>query len=145
MNKMTNIIISLSEPVGILKESFREQTALMIHHRHNNVPLMTGALNYDCVPYLRTLLLEIFEMGHDPIMVEFPPSTQILMKDGLPRDTARQVAHQVFQATIDSLSLMVPNLTFGCLNGYAVDMCGEFDAMVTPPFGYPTDEEELED
>jgi hypothetical protein len=144
MNKMTNIIISLSEPVGLLKESFRDYTALMIHHRHNNVPLMTGALNYDCVPYLRMLLLEIFEMGQNPVLVEYPPSTQMLIRDGLPKEFAKTVAHQVFQITIDALSLIVPNLTFSNLTGYSVDMCGEYDAMVMLPFGYDKDKVELE-
>lgn len=142
--KMLHILVSLADSVGLLKESFREQTALMIQNRHQNVPLMTGALNYNCNPYLTMLLGEIFNMGPDSGYTEISPSTKMLVAHGLPKDTAVALAHQVFQTTVDALSMMIPNLNFGNSNGYQVDMCGEFDAMVCPPVIHPEVEEELE-
>lgn len=142
LTPMTNYIVSLAYPVQLLKEVFREELTMMIQRNHRQVSLMTGSLNYNAVPYMRQLLIEIFNQGPDPDMSQVAESTKLLAKDGLSQETAFTTAHQAFQATVDALSCMIPGLTFGNLQNYGVDMISEFDAMVTPPWGHQLENKE---
>lgn len=140
---MVTYMVSFAGVVGLLKETYREQTAVMIANRHPHVPLMTEALNYNCVPYLTQLLEEIFTQGPDSHEDDnVPLSTRRLIADGLPKEIALPVAHQAYLLVIDALSLMVPNLSFGYLDRHQFGMCGEYDAMITPPFGHMLDPKE---
>ena len=127
-----SILLSFTEAVFLLKQAFQEQVARMIAMRSNDTGLMKSALDYNCVPYLDTLLKEIFAQGHDLAMSTISQSTIILIKDGMDQSYAENTAAQVYRSIIDTLAGVIPNMSFGNLQEWSCQMCGEYDAMLLP-------------
>lgn len=125
------MLISLSEPISILKDSFRERTIEILIKQKNTPASLNDKLNYDCTPYMSSLLNEIFDndtnMGSDRIL----PSTKILVKDGMALEEARLLSLKVFTLTLDTIASIVPDLSFNDKSVYQVDMCDERDVMIS--------------
>lgn len=134
MRQEPQVIISLVEAVSLIKDAFREQTALMILNHSNKIHRLQNTLDYNCCPYFELLLKEMFENTEKTLPYgELAPSTALLIQDGLDKETAKLLSNRVFQTTVDALSGMMPNLNFGDADGYGYGMCGEYDVMVMPP------------
>jgi len=132
-NKLT-IVISLMEPVGLIKQRFREYISLSISY---NKPLTNAGImyNYDCGEYIPMLLEEIFnQTAFHETDNNLSPSTRLLVRDGLDETYARKVASDVFNAVVDAISTFVPNARFTVSNGYRYTFCNDCDLMVSPPY-----------
>lgn len=133
-----HVLISLMQPVTLLRNSFREYALSMIINRQCDKRHLENPLNYNCVPYMTALIKEIFS-NHTTIG-EIAPSTQLLIKDGMDWQSAAKLANQILTHTTDAISGYFPHLVFGGENpGYMFDFCGEFDLMV----GIASKEEEV--
>jgi hypothetical protein len=126
------VLLSFTEAVYLLKQAFREQVARMIARKDNYTSMMTSALNYNCVPYIDMLLSEIFNQGHDPDLSSVAPSTIQLIKDGMEQQYAQIVATEIYRSIVEVLAGNIPNMTFGNLQDWTCQMCGEYDAMLLP-------------
>lgn len=137
MAKPKTFIISLAEPVALIKDSFREQLAYMLLNRDPEATKVACGVNYNCVPYLTQLLNEIFAAkGNPEVFGQLSPSTRILIQDGLHRETAIQVALLAFDVVVRAITSIFPNLHFGDTDSFQYDLCGEASLYMTPPLGY---------
>lgn len=134
MNQPVTVMISLAEAVGVLKQTFRDYTSMLIQARNTRVADLKGVLDYNCVPYLSQLLEEIFADQGVPEMVGgVSASTDILIRDGLERKIATAVAMQVFRSVIGEISAMLPEMRFGANHGCCFAMCSDYDMCITLP------------
>jgi len=135
-----SVLVSLSESVNIIREVFREFTAEQIKYGkiEGTSLLRSNPLDYNAGPYIVQLIKEIFNVDkeYEYDSQSILPSTQILMLDGLDRKTAENVALLVFKSTTDMLSTMIPGIKFGDLEGYQIDFCGPYDALISFPIDH---------
>ena len=142
MQRPTSVLISLAEPCMLLKTAFREYTAKLIHTNNPKVVLFQKALDYDFVPYMEQLLKETFGEAGCGVGAELP-STQLLQRDGLDRQTAEYLANQVFRATLSAVCSILPDIPMGGKSGYQLNIVEPMDLFVTLP--QPVEVEEYEE
>jgi hypothetical protein len=128
------VIISLSEATGMVKNAFRDYTAMLINQKSPRLSLMKDSLDYDCTGYMSQLLTEIFaDTGIPEVVGGTSASTKMLMDAGLERRFAAPLALQVYRVILNELINFFPDLILGRECGYSFDMCSEYDVFVTPP------------
>ncbi len=131
MNDGRGILISLVEPVGLLKAVFREFVHEAIVHNQCNDPALGALLNYNAAPYMQLLITEMFREPVVTINSSLPKSTMLLITTGLTSRIAEHIAHQVFKSTVDAIAIIVPDLTFHNADEYQIDLCGDVcDIMI---------------
>jgi hypothetical protein len=131
---MSNLskIISLQEPVGLIKETFREEVLLRV--KRGGLAAMgddrvSELVAFNCVPYMQLLLKEMFSKARPP--ADFvDASTQLLINAGLAKDVATSLSCSVFSYTVDCIAPHFPNLTFETSDDYLIDFCGECDVVI---------------
>lgn len=134
MRKPFSLLLSLSEPVQLIKERFREKALETILARRCAESTLKNPLNYDCVLYLSEVLKETFESENNKTL-----SLRRLVSDGLDKQSALQLSNDVFKCITDVLASAIPTLTFSNEEGYDFTIVGEAsecDLMVTLPIDY---------
>jgi len=134
MENNDSILISLMEPVGILKQRFKEFAIFNLEH-NRLVSNQSNMLDYDGCEFISLMIHEIFNQQNDTEGLGYlPPSTLLLMRHGLPKDIANKTASEVFNAIVDAITTFVPNAFFNSDNEYRYTLCNECDLFVSPPY-----------
>jgi hypothetical protein len=135
-----SIIVSIAEPVNLVKQVFREYTAKMISQTNNFVN--KDVLDYNTVPFITAMLNDIFA---DVKINEIPLSTQMLINDGLEKQLAIQVALSVYKSIVSSISEYATDIDFTS-DGYRCTICGDYDVHIAPAYldNFNTDASEYE-
>lgn len=129
-----SVLISLEDPVGLLRESFREYTVESLKRRYGPAAILPSPPIYNCIPYMTMLIDEIVgDAGNPELFGQISPSTALLINDGLDKKTASKLTLDLFKLTTDAISSMIPDATFDNSAGYQFDFCGEDNLMVGLP------------
>lgn len=139
MNTNSSLLISLSEPVNMVKQGFAEYIELVSKTNSYKLSLLNNGLNYNYVPFIEAILRDIFDdhtLINDSVGYKAgtpPPSTILLINDGLEEKYAIRLAYNVFQSIVDIIVTFVPDVNFNS-DGYRFGFCGEFDLHVSKPY-----------
>jgi hypothetical protein len=105
------ILISIADPVGMVKHAF----------------VMNGHYEYDTRDFFASLLNDMF----NGVTTEVPLSTNVLVKEGMEEDEAKELAYQVFIAVVATISSFIPDANFD-EDRYRYQLHGEYDIYVSP-------------
>jgi len=143
MIKPKQVLLSLAEPVGVLKQTISEYAQYIANtnngRANGQLSLLqsNNALNYNAGEYMSLLVHEIVNSA---VMIDsnkrFRPSTKLLIQQGLDSDTAVELSLNIFKLTIDAIAAHIPELTFDNLEGYSMDFCNLRDVVITFPVDY---------
>ena len=135
--KYTSLLVSLSDPINMLKNGFREyiESSIIknIDRRFIDKFPIEHYRNYNHIPFIIKLIEDMFN-GYTPDPdLDISPSTQILINDGMDEYTAKYLALNVFKSVIGIISAFVPDINFA-EDGYRFDFCGEYDILIASPY-----------
>ena len=134
MDRPASVIISLSEATGLVKNTFRDYTAMLLSKNSPRLSFMKNSLDFDCTEYLSQMLTEMFaDRGIPEVVGGTSASTQLLISAGLERRFAAPLTLQVYRVILSVLTNFFPDLVLGENCGYSFDMCSEYDVFITPP------------
>ena len=132
--KREHVILSLSEPMGLLKDRLTQYyTYLITNGAHPNK--VSKIIEFNELDFIIPLIHEIFNgiqfhEQFDPIT----PSTTILMSLGIDRNNATEISRQVFTLIVDIISANVPNACFNPEEEYRYTVCNEGDLYVSDAY-----------
>ena len=132
-----NVLLSLLDPATTVRKTFSEYAQ---HAASNNYPISTidvlqkhRALSYCPTEYLNLLIKEIAECPIANDTAVLPGSTKLLMDHGLEMKFAVELAEDVFQQVITTMSLYLPTVSFGDMESYRIGLCNESDLFIALP------------
>jgi hypothetical protein len=124
-----SIIVSIVEPVQLVKDSFYNYISMLIYKQDSRVKTLN--LDYNHVPFFNALLNDIFD---DSTRIgDTPPSTAILVDDGMEYEYAIELALKAFRMLLDIITTYVPDIDFSS-DGYGITMCGEYDLFISSTY-----------
>ena len=137
MNNRQSLLISLSEPINILKNGFSDYVEMIIfdkniQYQHKPIPAH-NVKNYNCIPFFMDLLADIFGGYKFDDVDGLPLSTKVLVDDGMDVEYARTLALKVFKSTIATISNFIPDVDFN-EDGYRYSLYNEYDLLIEPPY-----------
>jgi hypothetical protein len=139
MNYKQSLLISISEPIGLLQQGFSEYVIMLLQRGSHRSTRLGNGLDYNYYPFMTQLLSDLFD-DHTVIYSNdrytndsVPASTKILIADGMEEECAIQLALVVFQSLVDIIVTFIPNIDFSS-HGYRFGICGECDLHVSPSY-----------
>lgn len=142
MRNEKSLLIPLSEPIGYLKQSILEFALMKTHADSNSAARLNRCFNYDVLPFMNQLLLDLFDdytVSHDGVKygtTVIPPSTKILINDGIDYEYAVNLSLAVFKVLLDTITTFVPDVNFNG-DGYRFNICDSgsgLDLHVSPAY-----------
>lgn len=137
-----SIIISLAESANMVRLTFRE--AVLSMNKRELSGKVDSMLNYNHIPFMEAMMQDIFsDMSTFTYPDNIPPSTRLLIKDGLSEDIAVSLALTVFKLIIGEITTFIPDANF-TEDGYRYNLCGEYDLHIAPPYLNELDDNSLD-
>lgn len=123
------IVVSLLEEIKLIEDFFKDYDLYCKKHLLPSKPYYT---NYDTTPFVTILLNEIYD-PHISLSNEVTvlKSTQYLINDGIPVQTAKRFGSQIAMVFYKKLSVYFQDKTYGDLCKAPIDILNRYDLIIS--------------